>query len=348
MPLFKRVRAPVFIVGAPRSGTTLLRVTLNRHSQLAVCGETHYFQRVYARRHAFGDPGNPRNRERIVAAYLAIEPVRRLGMDIGFLRQRMLSEGISWSALFASMIQAYAASHGKPHAGEKTPQHALHVNTLREWFPDCSIIHLVRDPRAVVCSLTHMPWASRSVLMGARTWRLFNTAACSASTHDNYVRVKYEELVAQPEEQLRRLCGHIGLEYQEALLQPDPAEFDPARPVHRAYEKMTPARTALWRTELEPWQVSAIEAAAGDRMEEFGYERQTRGAAGMSRASLEALVEMTVQKLFRSPSAFYHFLQPTNLADEEKWRLRASAIYGRLRSRPPVVAQRPSVPSGRD
>lgn len=202
-----------------------------------------------------------------------------------------MSEGVSWSAPFALMIQADADSHGKPHAGEKTPQHALHVNTLCECFPDCSIIHMARDPRAAVCSLMHMPWASRSVLTGARTWRLFNTAACTVSTRDNYI-------------------------YQEARLQPDPAGFDLRRPVHRAYEKMTPARTALWRTELEPWQVSAIEAAAGNRMEQFGYERQTRGATGMSRASLEALVEMTFQKFFRS--------------------------------RPPVVAQRPLVPSGGD
>jgi hypothetical protein len=341
-------RTPVFIVGAPRSGTTLLRVTLNRHSQLAVAGETHYFPRVYARRHAFGDPGDVRNRERIVGAYLAIGPVRRLGMDIGVLRQRLMSEGVTWSALFASLIRVYADLKGKQHSGEKTPQHALHVKTLCEWFPDCSIIHMVRDPRAAACSLTHMPWASRSVLMEARTWHSCNTAACAVSTRDNYVRVKYEELVAQPEEQLRRVCSHIGLEYQEALLRPDAAEFDPARPVHRAYQKMTPLRSALWRTELEAWQVSAIEAAAGNRMEEFGYQRQTRGAAPMSRASLEAVVETTFQKFFRSPSAFYRFLQPTNLAGEEKWLNRAFAMYGRLRSRPPVVAQRPPLPSGVD
>ncbi len=97
MPLSERIRSPVFMVGAPRSGTTLLRVTLNHHSQLAVCSETDYFQRVYARRSAFGDPSNPRNRDRIAG-----------------LRERLMSEGISWSALFSSMIQAYADSHG-PH-----------------------------------------------------------------------------------------------------------------------------------------------------------------------------------------------------------------------------------------
>jgi hypothetical protein len=57
---------------------------------------------------------------------------------------------------------------------------------------------------------------------------------------------------------------------------------------------------------------------------------------------------MMFQKFFRSPSAFYRFLQPTNLTAEEKWLKRASALYGRLRSRPPVVVQRPPVPSGVD
>jgi hypothetical protein len=98
--------------------------------------------------------------------------------------------------------------------------------------------------------------------------------------------------------------------------------------------------------DLKPWQVSAIEAAAGHRMEEFGYQRQTRGptTTAMARATLEAFVEMTVQKFVRSPSVFYHFLQPTNLADEDKWIARASAMYGRLRSRPPAGPQQSSIP----
>jgi hypothetical protein len=137
------------------------------------------------------------------------------------------------------------------------------------------------------------------------------------------------------------MCDHIGLEYQQAMLEPNPAEFDSRRPVYRAYERITPARVALWREKLEPWQVSTIEMAAGQLMEEFGYERQTEGAAAsMARATAEAFVEMTFQKFFRSPSAFYHFLQPTNLANEEKWLARASAIYGRLRSSPPAGGRR--------
>jgi hypothetical protein len=332
----KRVRAPVFIVGAPRSGTTLLRVILNRHPQLAMWGgEVDFFRRLYNRRHVFGDPGNARDRDRIVTAYLAIEPFRRLGLGAVFMRERMMSEGVTWRDLFASMLRANADSKGKRYAGEKTPGHALHVNTLCEWFPDCSIIHLVRDPRAAVGSLITMPWATRSVLSGARTWCLFSAAACAVSERDNYLLVKYEDLVTRTEEQLRRICGHICLEYRETMLETNPAESDPRPNIRRSYEGITPERVALWRAKLEPWQQSVIEAVAGNGMKQFGYEPETKRAAAMhmARATLEALVETAFQKVSRSPSAFYHFFQPDNLADEEKWIERASAIYGRLRLR---------------
>ncbi len=331
-----------FIVGAPRSGTTLLRVTLTRHSQLAVSGETHYFARVYARRHSFGDPANPRNRERIVAAYSATEPVRRMGMDGAFLRERLMSEGVSWRALFGASSGLCRFPRQAVRRRKDASARPRRRNPLR-LVSRLQHIHLIRDPRAAVCSLTQMPWASRSVLVGARRWRLLNAGACMASSRDNYLLVKYEDLVAQPEQQLRRLCNHIGIEYQSALLEPDPAELDQRRPHHRSYEKMTPARVALWRAQLEPWQVSAIEAVAGNYMEEFGYERQTTDAsAGLARARLDALAETTCQAFLRAPLAFCRFLKPTNLAGQEKWFKRASKIYERVRLRPDAEIQRSS------
>ncbi len=313
-----------------------MRVILNRHPQLAMFGiESHFFRRVYARRSAFGDPGDVRNRERVVAAYLAIEPIRKLGIDLGILRERMLREGVTWPALFASMLQAYAGLKGKPYAGEKTPLHALHANTLCEWFPGCSIIHIVRDPRAMLGALKRMPWATHSALMSARMWRLLNAGARAVSARENYFLVKYEDLVARPEEQLGQLCRHIGLDYHETMLQPNPAEVVP-RPEHRrSYEGITAARVTLWREELEPWQVSAVEAVAGREMEAYGYERETKRAApaDMARATVEALVESAIQLVVRSPSAFYGVFQPANLADEQMWMDRASMFTRRLRMR---------------
>ncbi|MGO9239920.1 MAG: sulfotransferase family protein [Bryobacteraceae bacterium] len=342
------VRAPVFIVGAKRSGTTLLQLTLNRHPQLAMCGETAFLTRVYARRRVFGDPADPRNRERIVSEYLPVEPLRGLGTDAGVLRERLRSEGVSWGTFFAALIQVYADAQGKPYCGEKTPGHALYATTLCQWFPNCAIIHLVRDPRAAVCSLARPPWATHSVLLGARRWRALNTAACAVSGRDNYLLVKYEELVTRPEEQLRRICNHIGLEYHAALLRADPAEADYKRPDFRAYERITPERLALWRTELEPWQVSAIEAVAGPHMQQFGYQRQTGAAtASLAPATLDALVETTLLKFLRLPSLFYRIFQPANLAVYERLANRAAATYERLRPRPPAANRPPRDASGR-
>ncbi|HEX5230435.1 MAG TPA: sulfotransferase [Bryobacteraceae bacterium] len=328
-----RVRAPVFIIGSQRSGTTLLRVTLNRHSQLAVCGETEFFRRLYTRRHAFGDPANEQNRARIVSAYLAVRPVRQLGIDLSLLEERMMREGVNWSSIFASLLSAYATTHGKPFAGEKTPGHAWHVHTLCEWYPDCAIIHLIRDPRAVVYSLTNVPWASRSVLMGARMWHSINTAALAASKRDNYMAVKYEDLVARPEQELARICRHIGLDYEEALLEPIAGQRDPDKPFHPAYQKITAGRAAVWQMRLHPWQIAAIEAAAGEYMDQFGYQRHSAGAvaSGKVRAVLEAFREMGLQKMLRLPCAFFRYFRPTRLADEERWIAWASSMYARMR-----------------
>jgi hypothetical protein len=119
------------------------------------------------------------------------------------------------------------------------------------------------------------------------------------------------------------------------MLQANPAESDPRPHIRRSFEVISPRRVELWREELEPWQVSVIEAVVGDRMKDFGYQPEagSAGASDMVRASLEAAVEVAFQKLFRSPSAFYHFFQPTNMADEEKWTERASAMYQRVRLR---------------
>jgi hypothetical protein len=329
-PPTKRARAPIFVVRAPRSGTTLLRVILNRHPQLAML-----HGRVYNRRAAFGDLGDLRNRQRVVSAYLAIEPMRRLKTDVNFLHERMMRDGATWPALFESMLQAWADLQGKPYAGEKTPLHCLHAKTLCEWFPQGSVIHLVRDPRSMVGALQRMPGASHSAYMGARMWRLLNAAARTASVHPNYLLVKYEDFVTRPEEQLRQLCDHVCLEYDDAMLRPDPAEI-PTGVNRRSYQGVTPGRIDLWREELKPWQVSAVEAAAGPGMEEYGYRREANRVVFLdqARAAAEAVVENLFQLVRFSPGFFYRLFQPTNLAAEEKWIGRFSRRPNRGRSPP--------------
>ena len=329
-------RAPVFIVGAPRSGTTLLRVTLGRHSQLAMWGvESGFFRRLYSRRSAFGDPADPKARLRIVQAYLATHSIRGLPLDRNALHEALMRDGVSWRDLFAAMLQFGADFQDKPYAGEKTPNHALHVTTLCEWFPNCTIVHLVRDPRAAVCSLMQMPFASRSTLMGARHWNQFNLAARVVSNRENYLLVHYEDLIRNTQEQLRRICGHIGIPYEAVMLHAEPRRSEVHEPLRRAFKPLTNTRLEVWRQELKPWQVAIIEELTGPQMKEFGYARQTPGAtfADRGRAVAEATFEMALQKLCRLPCILSDFLQPTNLVRQERWFRRAATLYQRMRLR---------------
>jgi Sulfotransferase family len=128
-------KPPVFIVGSPRSGISLLRNMLNRHPSLAICAETHFNHYVYKRRRAFGDLSNLKNRQRLVDEYLSVRRIRRLGMDLARLREKLVREGTSYPALFAGVASFYAASAGKERWGEKTPRHAFISELLCEWFP---------------------------------------------------------------------------------------------------------------------------------------------------------------------------------------------------------------------
>src|SRR6267378_254336 len=81
MSMIERWNEPIFIVGAPRSGTTLLRNMLNRHPAIAICRETVFFQYVYQRRRTFGSLGELRNRRRLITEYLSTQRIRLMQMD---------------------------------------------------------------------------------------------------------------------------------------------------------------------------------------------------------------------------------------------------------------------------
>jgi len=328
--------APIFIVGAPRSGTSLLRTLLNRHPAIALCDETYYFYYVYERRRAFGDLAAAAARRRLIDNYLATQRVRRLEMPLDELASLLMRDGTTYASFFATVLRFYATCHRKLRCGEKTPQHVFFIPTLRQWYPRCRIIHLIRDPRDVVASLLRMPWASPNVLVNARLWRDCVLAAERWSGTGNLLAVRYEQLVAEPQSELQRVCSFIGEEYRHEMLVPGDAPAPAAWWFSRALEPVTTARCGTWRNELSRRQVALVEWITGPLMRQLGYQPEAP-AAGMSvrlRATAAAAVGEAHEKLRQLPRMWYYWVRPTRLAAEER------RIEGRNGAAPEPTSQR--------
>jgi hypothetical protein len=311
--------APIFIVGCPRSGTSVLRHILDRHPSLAICDETHFHRLVYLRRSAFGELSNPANRRRVIDAYLAGRQMKRTGLDTADLAEKLLSEGVSYKALFACILSYYADSRGKPRYGEKTPQHALFLETLCEWFPNAVILHVIRDPRATVASLQAVPWSSGSVVANARTWQEMNGAARRFRHHSGYLEVRYEALVTDPVGEVRKICAFIGQEYAPSMLTAE--EDSPASGLPRKRTAVTPARLEVWRKELTARQVAQIEWVLGANIEGFGYSREAPPARAITvfRGLAYAVFDRLRFVMARLPAIWYRWGAPTKIAQYEYW-----------------------------
>lgn len=309
---------------------------LNRHPAIAVCRETDFYHYVYKRRHRFGDLNDLRNRRRLVREYLGIQRIQRMRLDLQALETRLLQDGTSYPAFFAALLRFYAETHGKQRCGEKTPEHALFTETLCEWYPDAAIIHVVRDPRDVVASLRHLPWAPNNAIGNARLWFTRNLAARRSRHRPQYLLVRYEELVTQPEGELRRICAFLGEDYSPAMLVPN---WDPTadRPwFQRAEQSVTTARIGTWRTELSEADVALVEWVLGAHMKTFGYEPvgRTPSIICLLRGLVFGAANAVRRRVGEFPGVWYWVTRSTKLAKEEtaKERFRSRHLAAAART----------------
>jgi hypothetical protein len=299
---------PVFIVGAPRSGTTLLRTLLDAHPQLAIAQETHWLIR-WADAPGAGDLDDPDGLARFWSAFTASACFDRLLLDERTAIDRIRADGaVDLRGVFRSLLVQYAEVTGKPRWGEKTPAHHEHIDTLFDWFPDATVLFVVRDPRAVVNSHVTLP-GRRFPADVEHIARLWGDAADSLerwSTDERVHRVRYESLAGAPEPELVRLCEVLGLPYAPEMvaakqpirgLPPMPAGFraQSLRGSLSPRGAVSPANVERWRVGLRATEVAVIERAAGPAMESAGYGRS------VAAMDVRAWARLAMLRLARRP-----------------------------------------------
>jgi hypothetical protein len=271
--------AAVFVVGVPRSGTTLLASLLSSHSALAAGPETAFFASLAA---AGGervvDSGSwPESAvEFLAASRLEGESLlERYDLDRSRAADLLRPADPSVATVLALLGEAAASATGKRRWVEKSPVHLQYVREIRRHFPRAPIVRIVRDPRDVALSLAAVPWGPDDMTAGLLYWRRFHERSRNFFASDPAsFTVRYEELVERPEAILRELCGFLGESFEPAML----TEARPTEGLVRPNEswkenaggEVDTSRSRSW-SRLSPADQQLGDALAGDLLRELDY-----------------------------------------------------------------------------
>jgi hypothetical protein len=279
----------VIVLGVRRSGTTLLRVMLDRNPALAIPDES-YFVPQLARRHP-----SPVDPERFADDLARLPSLVEWGHAPSRVRSR-LRPGMTTGAAIAAIFETYAAERGKPRWGDKTPLYMQHLDLLEQLFPDALFVHLIRDGRDAALSFLSVPaglvtegWGHPRDARGfACQWATEIRAARRLGGRvgpARYAELRYEALVADPAAELRRLCAFAGLDYGDEMLD-YVGRTGSARKAHQQ-RLNEPPRVGVrdWRSEMDTAERRRFEAVAGDLLDELGYETAARSRSRARLAS---------------------------------------------------------------
>jgi hypothetical protein len=299
--------SPIFVVGCPRSGTSLLRDLLRSHPNLSFPPESHFVPRFYR---GYGDPASERESRRLAHRILRVRWVRGWGLGLdaaSFAHHR------SYADLVDDLFGRWAAHEGKPRWGDKTPRYVLAIPTLLEVFPDARVIHIHRDGRDVALSWMRMRWGPTNLYTAARAWAAHVTAGVEAGERAgpaSCLDLPYERLVSEPRAEMARVCEFVGEQFGDEVLTPSrrPRVVDaPLLGRHRGPgappATVDPSRAGGWRTAMSAADRALFESVAGAALERLGYERTVRGTGPgrLARAAWGAR-DATAQLLTRANS----------------------------------------------
>jgi hypothetical protein len=275
----------LFIVGATRSGNTLLQRLVDAHPAIAVVDETHWIPKWLERGKGLTPDGR---------ATPAL--VRRLADHPRFARWKIPLERLEalvangsrppYAEFVSRFFDLYGEVRGKRLVGDKTPRYVRDIPTLHALWPSAKFVHIIRDGRDVCLSANawrkayklrrrYPTWSSDPVATAAAWWdwlvRL-GRADGSRLGPERYHEVRYERLVADPGAECEALCGFLGVAYDDAMLRfhEGRAQDDPGLDAKGAWLPVTPGLRD-WRTQMPREEVEHFEAVAGALLDELGY-----------------------------------------------------------------------------
>jgi len=293
-------QAPMpIIVGAPRSGTTLLRLMLDSHPDIAIPPETGFLlgalelaqvQNISVEQLVNTITKYPESAPNWSDFQI---PVEDLTTSMKTINPFSVAEGIR------CFYQLYAQRFEKSRWGDKTPDYSLQIQAIGEMLPEAHFIHIIRDGRDASLSL-RSTWFAPSHDMGilAQYWHDRVSRARSASRQTtHYLEIFYEDLILRPRANLHKICHFLSLDFHPDMLRyheraPTRLKEHQARiwkdgsfvvshkqrlaQQHMTTQKLSPDRIAVWKHAMTSKELQQFEQIAGILLSELGYSTTER------------------------------------------------------------------------
>ncbi|MEV3874155.1 sulfotransferase [Streptomyces sp. NPDC049906] len=272
--------APIFIIGTERSGSNLLRLILNAHSRITVPHPPHFMRFLEPLAASYGDLTVERNRRALVDDALGLLARHIHPWPHPIDAERVVATaGPSLFEVVAAVYDQYRAAEGKARWGCKSTFMVEHVDEVARVFPDARFVWLVRDPQDVASSAKRAVFGPCHPYRMARLWRAEQERALAALARrgpDAVHRLRYEDLVARPEEELRTLCAFLGEGFEPSMLahHTSPAARRTAslsESWRRAGDPIGTGRVGAHRTGLSPRERLLVDKVTAPLKERLGY-----------------------------------------------------------------------------
>lgn len=280
----------LFLVGCPRSGTTLLQRMLDAHPLLTVANDTHFIPRALEKTSPDLVARVQTNGDVLLTPqlYEAVQSYHRFGR-LGLSEQDVANAcdgASSYRQFVARLYHRLADRNGKPHSGEKTPDYVRRMPLLHALFPRARFVHIIRDGRDTALSIRNWAedrkgpaklalWETEPLATAALWWRWLVATGCADGQTlgpQRYLEIRYETLVADAPATLEQICRFLELPFADEMLafNDGRARSEPGLSAKSAWLPPTPGLRD-WRMQMSDDEQALCQQLVGDLLDTLKY-----------------------------------------------------------------------------
>jgi len=324
-----RMKRPVFVLGSPRSGTTLLYHMLLSAGGFAVYrSESKVFDLIAPR---FGSLRAAKNREKMLDLWFQTRMFGVSEVDAEKFRAEVMSVCHTAGDFLRIFMEDISRSQNVDRWAECTPEHLLYIPWIRRELPDAQFIHIIRDGRDVALSLQKQGWVQpfpwdkhRSLIVAGIFWEWIVSKGreFGRALGADYTEIRYEDLMAEPRSALARLGQFINhdLNYDRIQQVAIGSVNEPNTSFASEVQKGGFQPVGRWRNSFSSGDLAAFEAAIGPFLKESGYtleateKPRNAGALKRMRALYRAFWDLKLSIKVKTPfGRFFMTSAPSEL-----------------------------------